>query len=84
VKATESLEATKPACTVTGAWPGGPVGTVTTTLVSDHDTTVASIPPTMTIPGVIPKPVPEIVARVPPAAGPDNGEMLITDGITGT
>lgn len=69
--------------TTTAAVPGSSAGgTVTTMLVSDQDTTVAGFPPIVTVPVAVPKFVPVIVRRVPPATGPWEGVSVVTCGMT--
>lgn len=84
------LDATPLAVSTTGTCPAVPAGVATTTLVSDHDTTdaaavwpVASSTITVTVPGAVPKPDPEIVTWFPPASGPSPGDRPLISATVG-
>jgi hypothetical protein len=67
--------------TVTSTTPAAPAGDVAVQVVVDAQlTALAALPPKATVLEPTTKPAPVIVTLVPPASGPDAGEMALTAG----
>ena len=86
LSALEVLEAPAAVVSSTSTSPDAVAGEVATQLVVDEQlTALARVEPNLTVvaPGLVKKPVPVMATRVPPATGPELGNIPVTLGEDG-